>query len=509
MSQRSEKIIFNTLALYVRMAVLMFLSLYTSRLVLNALGVSDFGLYNVVGGVVTLFSFLWGAMSSATQRFLSYELGTGNLENMRNTFSLCMIAHIIIALILFIGAEGVGVWFINTMMKIPAGRGLAANVVFQCTLITLALSIIRVPYHACIISYEKMFFFSIQSCMEAVAKLLLALYLTFETSMDHLIIYAIGIMLISVFLFWWSKFYCHRNFPAIRFTWVKNNQRLKELLHFSGWSIFGSSSTLFAQQGTNVIVNQFFGVIVNASVGISAQVCGAINGFVGNFQMAFCPQIVKSYASGEMKYLQKLVLTGAKYSFALLLLLALPLLINTRYVIQLWLAQVPEYAVVFIQLSLLRLLLNSLACSMYTAIQASGKIMAYQIWVSSILFLTLPLVYLAFYLGYPPQIMLVVMLILDLFALLVRVIILKIQIRFPLRLFFTQLFLPIGLILPMAYGLFVLARQWPVKTFLGLIVQSGWIDSVLLLLMVAFMIKSDERAFLIRLIKKQWEKITA
>ncbi|MBS5530673.1 lipopolysaccharide biosynthesis protein [bacterium] len=503
MSRRSEKIVINTLALYVRMAVLMLLSLYTSRLVLNVLGVADFGLYNVIGGVVTLFSFLWGAMSSATQRFLSYELGTGNPENIRNTFSLCMIAHVIIALLLIAGAECVGVWFINTMMKIPAGRELAANVVFQCTLITLALSIIRVPYHACIISYEKMFFFSIQSCMEAVAKLLLALYLSFEVSMDRLILYAIGIMLISIFLFWWSKFYCYHNFPAIRFCWVKNPKRLKELLHFSGWSIFGSSSTLFAQQGTNVIVNQFFGVVVNASVGISTQVCGAINGFVGNFQMAFCPQIVKSYAAGEMKYLQKLVLAGAKYSFALLLLLALPLLINTRYVIQLWLGQVPEYAVIFIQLSLLRLLLNSLACSMYTAIQATGKIIAYQIWVSSILFLTLPLIYLAFRRGYPPQAMLVIMLALDLLALVVRVVILKIQIHFPLRLFFSELLLPVGLMLPMGYGLFVLAGQWPIKTFPGLIVQSAWVDGALLMVMIAFMIKPDERAFLVRLIKKR------
>lgn len=398
----NKRIAKNTILLYFRMLFMMVVSLYTSRVILNTLGVEDFGIYNVVGGVVTLFTFLNGSMSTATQRYLTFEIGTGNVEKLKKIFSICITIHGLIALIIVVLAETIGLWFLTNEMNIPVERMHAAMWVYQLSILTCVILMMSVPYNADIIAHEKMGVFAYISIFEVTAKLLVVYLLTYF-DYDKLIIYAILIFCIQTIIRMIYGIYCKRHFDETKYKFTWDRVLLKEMLSFAGWNMFGILAGIGITQGVNIILNIFFGPIVNAARAIAVQVQNAITGFCSNFQLALSPQITKSYAGNEMEKMHQLVFASSKYSFFLLFFLSLPLLIETNQVLAWWLKNVPAYTINFVRIMLCISMVNVMADSLLVASQATGKVRLYQTLVGGILLFIIPISYLALKLGYPPE----------------------------------------------------------------------------------------------------------
>ena len=329
-TENNKRIAKNTLLLYFRMLFLMAVSLYTSRVVLNALGVEDFGIYNVVGGVVAMFSVLSGSLSTAISRFITYELGKGNKENLNKIFSSAVTIQFGLAGIIILLAETIGIWFLNIKMNIPEVRMEAANWVFQFSILTFAINLISVPYNASIIAHEKMSAFAYISILEAVGKLTIA-YLITISPIDKLIFYAILMCAVALVVRLTYGNYCKRHFSECTYHFSWDKLLLKQMFGFAGWNFIGASSAILRDQGGNVVINLFCGPTVNAARGIAFQVNNAVNQFVTNFMTALNPQITKSYASGDKEYMMTLIFQGARLSFYMLFLLSLPILVNTHY----------------------------------------------------------------------------------------------------------------------------------------------------------------------------------
>lgn len=376
----------------------MAVSLYTSRVVLNALGVEDFGIYNVVGGVVAMFSVLSGSLSTAISRFITYELGKGNKENLNKIFSSAVTIQFGLAGIIILLAETIGIWFLNIKMNIPEVRMEAANWVFQFSIITFAINLISVPYNASIIAHEKMSAFAYISILEAVGKLTIA-YLITISPIDKLIFYAILMCVVALIVRLTYGNYCKRHFSECTYHFSWDKLLLKQMFGFAGWNFIGASSAILRDQGGNVVINLFCGPTVNAARGIAFQVNNAVNQFVTNFMTALNPQITKSYASGDKEYMMTLIFQGARLSFYMLFLLSLPILVNTHYILTLWLKIVPEHAVLFVQLILIFALSESISQPLITAMLATGKIRNYQIIVGGLQMMNLPVSYILLQIG--------------------------------------------------------------------------------------------------------------
>ncbi len=399
-SNKTKRIAKNAVILYARMIVTLLITLFTSRIVLQALGFDDYGLYNVIGGVVTLFAFLRSSMSSSTQRFLAYEMGSGTKESLRQVFSVCLTTHILLALILLILAETVGLWFLNTQLNIPDGRETAAGWIYQFAVLSLCLRMISLPYDADIVSNERMGYFAFLSILDAVLKLLFA-YVVLYASGDHLILYGalmMGISVLNLFLNW---IYCRIKFAETlyRFYWDKG--MFKRIFSFSGWTIYGQLAVVGSNQGTNVLVNIFHSVAANAAMGVGHQVNTALTGLISNFQTAFKPQITKSYAAGDHEYLKSLTFYASKISFFLLFIVSLPIILNIDFVMHLWLGRVPAHAgslcIVFLTASLC----NAVSAPLWMNIFATGRVKSYQIGLSIAYVAELVLVYVLFRMGFP------------------------------------------------------------------------------------------------------------
>lgn len=391
----------NTLLLYARMFVTIILGLYTSRIILNALGVIDYGIYNVVGGVVAMLAFLNVGMAGASQRFLSFELGRGNTESVRTVFSNCVVAHYIIAILVVLAMETFGIWFVNNKLIIPDDRLYAANWVLQCSITTLAISIISVPYNACIIAHEKMGQFAYISILETFLKFSIAVVITY-CGFDKLIIYAILIMITQLIIRIIYTVYCKKNFEECNFKFQIDKPLLKDLLTFASWGCFGNMGFTLKDQLSNVILNLFYGTTVNAARGIAGQVSSIINGFASNFTMAMNPQITKQYSVGNIQRSKELAVAGSRYSFYLLSVVSIPFIINVDYVLKLWLGIVPEYTGIFVSIILIASCVYSMSHTISTAILATGKIRLFQTLLSIILFLDIPIAYLLLKFGHPP-----------------------------------------------------------------------------------------------------------
>ena len=396
----TKRIAKNTIILYIRMIVIMIITLYTSRVVLKALGFDDYGLYNVVGGVVTLMAFLKSSMSESTQRFLSYEMGKGNFDNLKRVFSVCLTTHFLIALILLVLAETVGLWFLNTQINIPEGREVAANWIYQFSVVSLCISIISVPFSADIISHEKMGYFAFLSILEAILKLLFSFAITF-TSSDKLILYGFLMMMVPVINIALNWSYCYKRHPETHYRFFWDKSMFKKIFSFSGWTIWGQLAIVGSNQGTNILVNIFHSVTANAAMGVGQQVNHAVAGLISNFQTAFKPQITKSYAAGDFKYLKTLTNYAAKISFYLFFIVSLPILLNIDYVLQWWLDDVPEYANAFCVIFIIASACNAMSAPLYMNIFSTGHIRDYQIAMSVAYIIELVLVYVIFKLGYP------------------------------------------------------------------------------------------------------------
>lgn len=400
-SNNNKRIARNALLLYFRMLFMMVVSLYTSRVVLSTLGVEDYGIYNVVGGIVAMLGFLNGSMSNAVQRYLSFEIGKGNKEGVSRIFNVSLQAHAGIALSVFVIMEIAGVWYLNRYMNIPSDRVIAANWVLQCSILTTLFSIVQVPYNAIIISKEQMGIYAYISILEVVLKLLIVYLLTIG-GFDRLKLYSVLVMVVTIGVMLVYRLYCIKKYDEAKFRFIKDWNLLRQLVSFASWNMLGELAWVFTGQGVNIILNSFFGPAVNAARGLAEQVNGAVTRFVSNFQTAVNPQLIKSYAADQLDDMKKLLYRSTRFSFYLLLMLSLPIILKMNYILNLWLKDVPEYTTGFCQLVLICSLVSTISNLLAQVVRAYGKIRKYQIVVSAFLFLNFPLSYVVLKMGASP-----------------------------------------------------------------------------------------------------------
>lgn len=400
-TDNNKKIAKNTLLLYFRMLLMMFVTLFTSRVVLDKLGVTDYGIYNVVGGVVAMLGFLNSSMSNAVQRYLSFEIGKNNEDGVNRIFNVSLFAHAGIAVFVFVVMEIVGVWYLNTHMNIPAERMDAANWVLQCSILTTLFTILQVPYNAIIISKEQMGIYAYISILEVVLKLLVV-YMLAIGNFDKLKLYSVLIMVVTIGIVMIYRFYCTRKYKEAKFKFIKDWNLLKQIVGFASWNMLGELAWVFTGQGVNIILNSFFGPVVNAARGLAEQVNGAVNRFVANFQTAVNPQLIKNYASDQLGEMKTLLFRSTRFSYYLLLALSLPIILKMDFILHLWLKEVPDYTTGFCQLVLVSSLVSTLSNLLAQVARAYGKIRNYQIIVSIFLFLNFPLSYIVLKFGCSP-----------------------------------------------------------------------------------------------------------
>ena len=423
-SENNKRIAKNTLLLYFRMLLTMLVSLYTVRVVLNTLGVIDYGIYNVVGGIVTMFSFLSGTMASASERYFAFEIGRNNFLQLKNTFSMTMTIYALMAVVILMLAETLGLWFLNTKMTIPSTRMAAARWVYQFSVFSFIVTMLTIPYHASIIAHERMKVYAYVSIIEVTLKLIIVFLLVFF-SVDKLKLYAVLIFAVTILVAFIYQGYCKRKFEESKYSFYWERNLFKELVSYSGWNLFGALARVLNNQGINIILNIFFGPVVNAARGIAYQISSVVNQFAINFFTAVNPQIIKYYAANEKDLMLKLVYQSSKFSFYLLLILSMPVLLETNYLLTIWLKIVPEYVVLFSRLVLITILIDSLSNSLITSALATGKIKIYQMVVGGMLLLNLPVSYAFLRFGYPPQSTMYIAIVIAVICLFLRLLLLR------------------------------------------------------------------------------------
>lgn len=465
----NKRIAKNTLLLYLRMIVTMAISLYTSRVILQALGINDYGIYNVVGGVVTMFSMLSGSLSAAISRYITFELGKGDEEKLKIVFSTSVNIQIILSILTIILAETVGLWFLNSKMVIPMDRMVAANWVYQLSLLTFVVNLVSIPYNAVIVAHERMKAFAYISILEAIGKLGIS-FLIIVMPFDRLITYAVFLAAIAIVIRIVYGMYCNRNFAECSYRFSTDRIMLKEMFGFAGWNFIGATSGVLKDQGGNVLLNIFFGPAVNAARGIAQQVHNSLLAFANNFIMALNPQITKSYAAGDKKYFMTLLFQGSRFSYYLFFIVSLPILVNTDYILHLWLGKVPEYAVVFLRLTLILEMSDIISTPLITAMLATGDIKKYQIVVGGIQLLNIPVAYIFFKLGFSPESLIVVSIVVSQMCLFFRLYMLQPMIGLPFWGFLKNVYINV-IAVSLAGGMFpILLSLFFAQSFVNFIV---------------------------------------
>ncbi len=403
-SSNTGRIAKNTVILYFRMLFLMLIGLYTSRVILQTLGVKDYGTYNIVGGVVSMFSILTSSLSSAISRFITFEIGRGDKEQLNKVFSTSINVQIILSLVVIFFTETIGVWFLNTHLNIPEGRMVAANWVLQCSILSFVLRLFMVPYNASLIAHENMNIFAYITILEAVLKLVIVFSL-YISPYDKLISYAVLLLTVSILIRSIYAIYCKRHYEECHYHYVFDKPLLKKMTGFAGWNLLGNGSWILNNQGINILLNLYFGpigVVLNAARGVAVQVDSIVQRFVRNFMTAINPQITKSYASGNLDYMHKLIYAGAKYSYFLMMFFAIPILLETELILDLWLDVVPDYAAIFLKFTLLSSVCVILGNTLITAVMATGKIRNYELVMGLMALSNFPLTLIAFEMGASP-----------------------------------------------------------------------------------------------------------
>ncbi len=397
----NKRIAKNTLLLYFRMLFIMFVQLYTSRVVLKTLGVEDYGIYNVVGGIVAMFGFLNAAMTTSTQRYITFELGKGNIERLKQVFATSVNIHIVISIVVVILVESIGIWFLHNKMVIPAERMDATMWVLQFSVISAVIAIMSYPYNAAIVAHEKMSAFAYISVLEVVLKLAIVYLLTIW-DFDKLILYAILMTIIQLSIRFCYSRYCVNNFSETKYRFYWNKTLFKEMLSFAGWNLWGNLAAIMFTQGLNMLLNVFFGPIVNAARAVAVQVQGAIQQFSVNFQMAINPQITKTYATGMLDEMHQLIYRSSKFTFFLLLILCIPVVIETPVILDIWLETVPNYSVIFLRIMIATMIIDATANPLMISAAATGNVKKYQSVIGGILLAILPISYVILKLGGAP-----------------------------------------------------------------------------------------------------------
>lgn len=391
-SENNKRIAKNTLYLYFRMFITMAVGLYTSRVVLNVLGVSDYGLNNVVGGFVSMFGYLNGQLSNGTQRFVTIALGKGDENRLKHIFSACLTIHAIVAVITLILLETFGLWFLNTHLNIDPHRMDAANWVYQFAVFGSFLGIMQVPYMACIMAHEKMSVYAYMSIFDVAMKLLVVALLIF-VSADKLILYAFFYFIVNICVIVFYRWYCVTHFSECGFKMSIDKKLYRDIFDYVGWNAIGGFAFMMNGQGINVLLNMFYGTVVNAARGIAFSVSNIVDQFVTNFQVAVNPQTMKYYAQGEIGQMNHLICNNSKYSAFLLMLVGLPIFFETRFLIQLWLGQVPEYVIPFVRLTILQIFIQAMDFPIGSGIHAYGKMKLPNITSSIVYLSVLPVSY--------------------------------------------------------------------------------------------------------------------
>ncbi len=441
-SENNKRIAKNTLFLYFRMLITVVVSLYTSRIVLNTLGVVDFGIYNVVGGVVTMLGFLNGALTTSTQRFLSFDLGNKDFVQLNKTFSNAINIHFLLSIVVLLLAETIGLWLLNNKLTIPVDRINAANWVYQFSVFAFVINIWTVPYNAAIIAHERMSVFAYISLFEVFMKLIVVFIITY-LSFDKLKLYSVLIFLVGIFLYIIYIMYTNKKLLACKYKYNWDKEQFIKMFSFTGWNLWGSIAGVVADQGINLLLNVFYGPIVNAARGIAFQVNNVVSQFVFNFQFALNPQIVKYYAEDNKKEMFNLIFIGSRVSFLLFYLIAVPILFNTEHIMFLWLKQVPEHSVLFTQLIIINAMINSISGTIMTTAQATGKIKKYQIIVGTILFLNLPISYVILKIYSIPELTIVISILITSVLLFVRLFLVRTLAGISIKEYFQKVLLKI------------------------------------------------------------------
>ena len=442
----NRRIAKNTLMLYLRMFLTMVVGVYTSRVVLQTLGVEDYGIYGVVGGIVSMMGFLNASMSGATSRFLTFELGRGNKERLKKTFSSALIVHIIIAAIVFVVAETIGLWFLCNKLVIPEGRMAAAHWVYQLSILSSMLTITQVPYNSSIIAHEKMDVYAYVEILNVSLKLLIV-YLLLIGNFDKLILYSILTFAVSVIIMMVYRIYCLRKFEECRFHWIWDKEYLKPLLSFSGWDLFGNMAVTTRQQGTNFLINMFFGVVYNAASGVASTVNGMLGMFSHNVLTAFRPQIIKLYSTGNFQESVNILYNAGKFATLLMVLIVIPFSFEMEYIMKLWLGNPPDYAVLFCRIMMIASCINMCECTLNIGINATAQMRQMSIFTGVCYLGVLPIIYVFYRFGLSVEIAYYMSYVVCTINLLIRIYILKQKIStFSLRYFAFKVIVPVVII---------------------------------------------------------------
>ena len=490
----------------------MLIGLYTSRIVLEALGVDNYGIYNVVGSFIVAFTFISGPLGTATQRFLNFELGKGSEGRLNKVFNLSFYTYLVLAAVLVAVIEVAGFWFLTNKMQMPSERSNAAYFAFHMSVLTLVINLLRTPFGALIIAYERMSFYAYISIVDVLLKLLNA-FLLLYVSFDKLKIYSLNMLVISAIVLIVTFGYIKKNFSAVKIQRPRHNwdkSLFKEMMSFSGWSLFGSVASMSANQGLNILLNLFFGVVVNAAMGIANQVNSAVVQFVSNFQTAFRPQIIKYYAQNNIEELRRLILNTSKYSYLLLFAIACPVCFNIDFLLRVWLKNPPEYAAEFAIMMLIYALLETLSAPMWMTVQATGKIKKYQLVISCVISLNIVLSYIFLKMGFGPVTVLAIKCCLDVVYLIVRLMFMKVKIDFSINQFMKITMLPIFIVSALCVAAVCFVSQMVEMDLVRLIVTTGIFGIVYVFSVVFFALNQTERlqlwSFLNNKLRKAWVK---
>lgn len=500
-SEANKRIVRNTMLLYIRMGVMMIISFFTARITLEALGVVDYGINNVVGGLVSMFSLISNSLSSSVSRFITFGLGKGDKKELNTVFSTSVNIHIILAVIVVIAIETIGIWFLNNKMVIPAERLTAAHWVLQCSTFMFALGLLSTPYNAAIIAHERMDVYAYFTLFDAFSRLAIVFSIKYYGG-DKLILLAIISLIPSLIKQFYYWYFSKRNFEECTYHAVWDKKIFKEMFGFAGWNFIGCTAGLTKDQGVNIVINMFTGPAVNAARGIAMQINGIIGQFIGNFQVAINPQIIKEFAAGNISRMHSLVFKSTRFSYYLFLFLSIPVILEIETILYVWLGQVPEHTVLFTRLVIILSLAEIISNALIRSQEATGKIRNYQIVVGGTLFLNFPVSYILLSFGFFPEITIIVAIVISQICMFERLLFLRKMVQLPFFSFIREVYLNViivtilSAIIPSAIHIYIENTTF---RFLAVCI-SAVLTSALTIYWVG--LKKEERALAISYIKR-------
>ena len=501
MAADNRKIAKNTMMLYIRMLLIMAVTLYTSRVILKVLGIEDYGIYNLIAGFVTFLVFISNSLVSAMQRYFNVALGQNNPHRYKEVFSMSLNILFLFSVLIIVLGETIGLWFVHNYLNIPEGRFTAAMWVYQISLLTFVANTLRTPFHASIIAHERMSFYAYIGIIEVILRLAMVILLMW-IPFDHLLMYAFLYLCVIIGVDLMYIAYCSRKFDVCHYTFKKDRRLFRELIGFSGWSLLGQSAVVVKNQGEAIFINRFFSVSANAALGIAGQVTNAIEMFVSNFQTAFNPQLTQTFAAGNLEEHHVLLFRSAKFSYYLLLVMLLPVCFNIDTILALWLEEVPDYTSYFVTFILISYLFNALSTPFFTSILASGNIKYYQIALCATFAVGLACIYLILKLGMPPYSVSIVAIFIQIVLLAIRIFFCKKYVGISVRKFIIDVILPITQCTVLSVIIPLILSLWKEGTIFSMVSMFLDVFAILGVIVLVGLSKSERKFMIITLFQK-------